>query len=290
MPEAEGGFAFTPLVVLGAGRSGTNMLRDALVRLPGFATWSCDEINPIWRHHNLDWPDDALPPERARGRALAYIRRAFARLARQSGARVVVEKTCANTLRVGFVAAVLPEARFVHLVRDGHGVLPSAIRRWQGKLEMPELGYVLAKARHAPAGDLPLYAARYIRNRVAAMRHGRKRIWGPHFPGMGALAAAGTPLEELCARQWAACTAAAADALAGLPADRQLTLRYEDVTADPAPALARIAALAGETVPEDAIAAAATGIRAPECAPAPGRDAAAILAPMRARLGYGDGP
>ena len=41
-----------PVVIIGAARSGTNMLRDVLVKLPGVGTWPCDEINYIWRHGN----------------------------------------------------------------------------------------------------------------------------------------------------------------------------------------------------------------------------------------------
>ena len=44
------------VVIIGAPRSGTNMLRDVLTSLPGFATWPCDEINLIWRHGNRDLP------------------------------------------------------------------------------------------------------------------------------------------------------------------------------------------------------------------------------------------
>ena len=47
-------FPFTPVIVVGTGRSGTNMLRDALCVLPGFDTWPCDEGNYIWRHGNRD--------------------------------------------------------------------------------------------------------------------------------------------------------------------------------------------------------------------------------------------
>lgn len=251
---------FLPLVILGAARSGTNMLRDALCRLPGFATWPCDEINPVWRHGNLGWPDDAIPPARA-ARAAPYIRGRFARLARRSGAAVVVEKTCANTLRVPFVAAVLPEARFVHLVRDGRDVVPSAMRRWRGELEMPGLAYRLAKARQAPLLDLPAYGLAFLRSRVARGR-GRLGLWGPRFPGLAAMLEAGSPLEEVCAAQWAASVEAAEAALAALPQERWIRLRYEDVTADPRAALRAVLALCGREAPEAAIAAAADGIRA----------------------------
>ena len=38
----------------------------------------------------------------------------------------MVEKTCANTLRLPFVDKVLPEARYLHIVRDGVDVVASA--------------------------------------------------------------------------------------------------------------------------------------------------------------------
>lgn len=112
---------FHPLVIIGAGRSGTNVLRDTLVRLDGFATWPCDEINPIWRHGNLGYPDDQIPASRATPAVRQFIRKAFLRIwQEQSRPDFVVEKTCANALRVPFVSAVLPEARFIHIVRDGY--------------------------------------------------------------------------------------------------------------------------------------------------------------------------
>ena len=36
-----------PVVIIGAPRSGTNMLRDVLCDWPGVVTWPCDEINLI---------------------------------------------------------------------------------------------------------------------------------------------------------------------------------------------------------------------------------------------------
>ena len=44
-------------MIIGAARSGTNMLRDVLTSLDGVDTWPCDEINYIWRHGNIRWPE-----------------------------------------------------------------------------------------------------------------------------------------------------------------------------------------------------------------------------------------
>jgi len=54
-----------PIIIIGAARSGTNILRDTLTQLPSITTWSCDEINYIWRHGNINYPSDEFPVELA---------------------------------------------------------------------------------------------------------------------------------------------------------------------------------------------------------------------------------
>ena len=92
---------YLPVIIIGAGRSGTNMLRDILTQLPGFGTWPCDEINYVWRHGNVREPTDELAPHLATDSVQRFVRCAFDRLAARRGWTHVVEKTCANSLRVG---------------------------------------------------------------------------------------------------------------------------------------------------------------------------------------------
>lgn len=253
---------FTPVVIIGAGRSGTNALRDALSALAGFETWPCDEINPIWRHGNLRHPDDQLPATAARPEVKRFIRRAFERIWRQRGRPpIIIEKTCANSLRVPFVDAVLPEARFIHIVRDGVDVVASARKRWQGEFELPSLPYFLAKARYAPLSDLPVYALSSIGRRLA-VRLGRRAhmgVWGPRYAGIEHHADA--PVDELCARQWAACVDLADAAFASMSDKRVIGIHYETLTADPGHTLGRIVRFLGHEVPAPALASAARIIR-----------------------------
>lgn len=232
---------FTPLVIIGAGRSGTNLLRDVLTSLPGFETWPCDEINPIWRHGNIDWRNDEIPPERATLRVRQSIQKAFMQIWRQQGRPdFVVEKTCANALRVPFVDAVLPGARYIHIVRNGFDVVASARKRWLGELEVPGIPYYLAKARYAPLSDLPRYAASALKNRVA-IKFGKQEhfnSWGPRFAGIDALVDA--PLDEIVAKQWAACVSLSDSAFAAMAPERVFQLRYEDFTRDPYNSLTEI--------------------------------------------------
>lgn len=243
-------FSFTPVVIIGAGRSGTNMLRDMLTNLDDIETWPCDEINPIWRHGNIHWPNDAIPRERA-VQSRDYIRRAFQRIWRETGnPRYVVEKTCANSLRVPFVDAVIPEAKYIHIVRDGIDVVASAQKRWRGEMELASLPYYWAKIKYAPWIDLPLYGWSFLKNRVAMARSDQKRmdVWGPRFDGMEEMRTDGATLDAICATQWARCVMAADEALSAMPQDKALTLRYETVTADPKAALKQIADFLGEDI------------------------------------------
>lgn len=242
-------FNFTPVIIIGAGRSGTNMLRDVLTELEDFETWPCDEINPIWRQGNIGWPDDAIPSERA-ARSRVNIRQAFVRIWRETGRpSFVVEKTCANSLRVPFVDAVVPEAKYIHIVRDGVDVLASAQKRWRGEMELSSIPYYWAKIKFVPFTAIPRYGWSFLRNRIAMICSAEKRmsIWGPRFEKMNEMVAAGASLDAICATQWMRCVETANAALTAMPDGKALTLHYEEVVADPAVALRKILTFLGET-------------------------------------------
>lgn len=225
------GFSFQPVIIIGAARSGTNMLRDMLTRVPGVSTWPCDEINYVWRHLNATVPHDEFTPDHARPAVRRYIRREFEKRARHDGCRYLVEKTCANSLRVGFVDAVVPEAKYVFLVRDGRDVVVSAMRRWTAPLD-PK--YVFNKARFVPPSDLAYYAVRYLMHRTYRMFSMQKRLstWGPRFLGMRDTLTTRT-LEEVCAMQWARSVESAAKVLDQIGAERTIQLKYESLVQKP---------------------------------------------------------
>ena len=247
-----------PIVIIGAGRSGTNMIRDALTRSRGLATWPCDEINYIWRYGNRSATTDEFDPSMASARVVEYIRQRFASLRRKHPDSEIVEKTCANALRVDFVRAVVPEARFIHIIRDGRDVAASAAKRWAAELD---LGYILRKARYVPATDVPYYAGRYAWNRAKKFFGGEKRLatWGPRFDGMES-AFSENSLPVACAIQWARCLERASSAFARVPEGDVLTVRYEEIAARPRPSMERIFDFAGGSSSDDDLALAARSI------------------------------
>ena len=253
--------ASRPVVVIGAGRSGTKILRDTLCRLPGLGTWPCDEINYIWRHGNASYPSDELSPEHALPRVRRFIRRRFDRLASSRNLTHVVEKTCANSLRVEFVDRVLPDALFIFLVRDGRDVVASAQKRWRAPLDWP---YLLSKARFVPISDLPYYGGRYLWNRfhrLVMSTDGRLASWGPRFEGMGELARS-KDLPTVCAHQWRRCVERSEEAFASIDEARVFRVRYEDLVAAPNERLAELCVFLGVEASRDDLLGATAGIRA----------------------------
>ena len=228
----------TIVVIIGAPRSGTNMLRDILTTLSGFATWPCDEINYIWRHGNARYPSDEFTPDMARQSVQRYIRCQFNWVAKRYDADVVVEKTCANSLRVGFIDRVVPETKYVFIRRNGLDALASAVKRWKAELN---ISYVLRKARFIPASDFPFYAGGYLWNRIYRLvsRAQHLAFWGPKLDGMGKLLQRYT-LDEVCALQWKHCVDVAADSFKCMAPGKYVEVAYEDFVCTPEEELTRL--------------------------------------------------
>lgn len=229
---------YCPIIIIGAPRSGTNMLRDVLCNLPGVGSWPCDEINYIWRHGNIGVATDEFSAEQAGPKEIHYIQKKFSHLARKKELNYVVEKTCANSLRVPFVDKVLPDARYVFIYRNGVDALASAKLRWKATLDMR---YILEKVRFVPGVDLPYYGLKYLWNRVyrCFSKEDRLAFWGPQLSDMNLLLAQYS-LEQVCALQWKKCVESADNALSKLPEDRVVRVKYENFVQNPRQEIERI--------------------------------------------------
>ena len=144
------------LFVLGAPRSGTTWLAGLLLTHPGAAglpegeTWVFQALRDLWANDDLNaWLH--------RDRIVAAVRRflddvfAAHRDTTRPEATLFVEKTPAHVFRIAEMAAVYPDAAYVHIVRDGRDVARS-----------------LAEMEHGP-GDIAV-AARYWAESIATVR------------------------------------------------------------------------------------------------------------------------
>lgn len=235
------------VIIVGAPRSGTNMLRDVLTSLDGQATWPCDEINLLWRHGNREHPNDELTVEQARPEVRSYLHRAFDRIGERYDAEVVVEKTCATSLRVDFARAVFPEAKFLFITRDGVDAAASAMERWNAPLDVR---YTARKVRYVPPVDVPFYAGRFASG-VLKRRRARTEAtdqptswWGPKPHDYRELLATRS-LDEVCLAQWQRCVESSLASFATMPNDQWLHVSYEEFVAAPAEHTRRMLDLLG---------------------------------------------
>lgn len=206
------------IIVVGAGRSGTTMLRDVLGQNPAVA--SCDfELNYLWRSGHATLAHDFLSPGEHLTPHIAHrIRAGLERERRRKDRRRVLDKTVANVVRLGYVHAVLPDARIVHIVRDGRAVVASAMKRWRAS-ETP--GYYAAKLATVPWRDVVAYGARFVARAVQTQWRGRdyRQSWGPRFPGIDD-AVRRYSLARVCAMQWRLSVEAARAQRVLVPADQ----------------------------------------------------------------------
>lgn len=230
--------SFQPIFVIGAARSGTNMLRDILTQIPNTGTWNCDEINPIWRHGNLNHPNDVFTSSMVNPNIKRYIRRAFTRIAHKTSAQYVIEKTCANSLRVPFINKIFPNGKYIFIIRDGRDTVASASIRWNAPFE---LIYTLKKLRYIPIIDIPFYAYRFGWNRIKQVFSNKKQLsfWGVQIEDIQEHLKSRT-LSEVCALQWKECVEASHKDLSEINGEQVLQVRYEEFVNDPKSELTKI--------------------------------------------------
>ena len=119
-----------PLVaVLGAGRSGTNLLADILAAEDAFL--NTVENRYIWNYRQTTYAHDHRSAEDATERTVAFIRKFFYEQAVRSG-QIPIDKTPSNVFRIDFMRQVFPRLKILHVIRDGRANIYSRLREWQG--------------------------------------------------------------------------------------------------------------------------------------------------------------
>ena len=209
-----------PIFIIGAPRSGTSMLFSILRSSPRLAHWP-GEAHEVWEadyHPALrNWESNALDDTDVTPEAAARIKRSFLLVA--GTRRRLIDKTPRNALRVPFVVALFPEARYVFLRRDGRDNVNSLINAWRTPRYRT---YRLPEPHSIPGVDpawwkFVLYPG-----------------WRDDIRG---------PLEVVCARQWALSNEHALEARSKVDDDRWVDVRYEDLANDPVGQTERVARL-----------------------------------------------
>jgi len=223
------------VVILGAARSGTSMLRDLIAAHPAVASVPFD-VSHIWRRGNDGQDNDILRPETATPAVAGAIRDRLTGIARRNAGndwndvRYIVEKTVGNAVRPDFVEAVLPGATYVRLVRDPRHVIASTVAAWKAP---PDTGHLMRKLTlfgPADLGYMGWYALNALKGRFSHKRG--LQIWGVRYPGIQRDLQTET-LETVCARQWLASAQSIDRFFAALPPERGISVSYEALVGGP---------------------------------------------------------
>jgi hypothetical protein len=135
-----------PAFIIGCPRSGTSILGEAIAKHPRVAYLF--EDTSISRVIQEGRPDHRLTRADANPELLDAFRRAMLDAASGLEGDVLVEKNPRHVIRIPFIAAAFPGARFIHIIRDGRDVTASLMfrnrgPRW-GHVEIPGWREVLA--------------------------------------------------------------------------------------------------------------------------------------------------
>ena len=182
--------------LVGCARSGTSILGEAIAEHPQVTYLF--EVSSIWNDlvpdrpdHRLSRPDATADVARAIYPALASARDEAR--GRSAGGNLLLEKNPKHVIRIPFLDALFPRAKFLHIVRDARDTVASLMfrnrgDRW-GHLEIPGWRDLLA--------------------RYPADNHIR------------------------CAHQWRVAVSTARSDAEGLAPERYSEVRYEDLLKDP---------------------------------------------------------
>ncbi len=235
------------VVIVGAPRSGTTMLGTALAQHP--AVMSLYEPYFIWEWYSGPASDDVRTATDADETTARHVRREFERARRKERSELVVVKTPRDSLKIPFIHAIFPYARWIHIVRDGRDATLSIHKQWRKRLAHGRSG---SRLRYAA------FALSYLRNNYPFVRHRLQMVlhelrqarslnplqylhqsrwdgrvgWGPRFAGWQ-YAIDRHSLLEFNALQWKGVLRAVDDAWPSLPPARRMTLYYESLVHTP---------------------------------------------------------
>ena len=239
--------------IVSSPRSGSTVLGEILAKHPKITHWY--EPYFIWDFYHGPGINDQRTKNSASKKSATFIRREFELYLKKSGKDILLEKTPINSFKIELINNLFPQAKFIHLIRDGRDVTRSIYREWQTRRNisisfnpLATLNSILTTLKRQPYWRNRLQAIWYeirTQHRLSGFITRNNNTWstnvgwGPRFPNWQS-ARNNLSLLEFCATQWYECESAIQAALEYVPASQVLNVHYEDLVSQPNETLGRI--------------------------------------------------
>ena len=220
-----------PVFIVAAPRSGSSMLFELLSHSADFWTIGGESHLLFENIATLDpakrgWDSNRLTAADADEQTVSALHEAFSKSLRDYAGQPLrehnatirlLEKTPKNSLRIPFLAAAFPEARFIFLYREPAENISSILEAWRS-------------GRFVMYPQLPGWSG--------------AQPWSMMLPP-GWRELIGKPLAEVAARQWLSANEHILGDLAAIPKERWCAISYADVVRYPQSAAERLCGFAG---------------------------------------------
>jgi hypothetical protein len=276
-----------PIVVLGAPRSGTTFLAGLLGAHPDCVL--AREARILWRYGN-DARSDELDASHATPRVVDHIRDGMQAIVSEGPGHRLVEKTPANSVRPWFVDAVFPDARFVHITRNGWGCVPSMANFWTARgqgFDGKQRQKTVRRLKEASPAQMRFYAGELVRRALGSRSH-HVSLYGPRLSGLQEIADEMGRLHA-AAVQWQACVERSNAFGRAVGADRYLEVKLEELDESTVERVITFCDLRADAAPIASFRATFERDKATRRAPLTGGEQRAIapfVEPLNAWLGY----
>lgn len=231
--------------IVGSPRSGTTVLGEILDLHPQIAHWY--EPYFVYDRYFRFAEDDRRTASDATQEVTDYLRREVIAFQNFKKGSIVIDKSPRNSLKIPFLRKIFPEAKFVHLLRDGRDVTLSLSREWQTRRSLvegqnnfgakvetfwrylsrqPMLRHKLQAAMFQIGNPLSVFSDRLSGARAVRRWNGRVGF-GPQFPDWEDIIDT-VPELTFNAMQWQACVQTILEDTQDLDSSHLLTMRYED--------------------------------------------------------------
>ena len=246
------------IFLIGAPRSGTTAVSEFIGEHSDVTQWY--EPYFIWEGRLGSGKNDVRASGHASDEVKQYLRSEFRIFLKNSEKGFILEKSPENCLRIPFLKTVFPEAKWIHLIRDGRDTILSMNKSWSARKKMVEqrdlralYGVVLEALSLQPflRNKLQLIWFEFYQHFRAGFRtimnksHWEGNVgWGPRFPGWKESLFEVSDL-EFNAIQWKHCLEFSIRDMKDIPASHIHTIRYENMNDDPVGELQKVFSFIG---------------------------------------------